>query len=112
MWNVVAGVGLFPEFVALDGSGEILRDNVVVVGLDIELFPFAGALAPIECLLCVLESEPVFAHVAVGLSHGGVGHGEVGIELNGVFEKGQGLRFRAAAVEVPGGGVGLEGLKR
>ena len=60
---------------------------------DIEPFALAGSFFQVERLCDKTRGQVSLREVAVGHAQGGMRHGEVGIELDGAFEMGNGLRI-------------------
>ena len=60
------------------------------------MIAFAGSCAAVKSLLRVCDGKLVFAGVGIHLAEDGVGHGEIGVSLDGVLEVRNRLRLVAA----------------
>ena len=79
---------------------------------DIEIFAFAGPFAAIESLLRVLHRKRILPHVCIHLAQHGIGHGEIGVELDGILEVRNRLRLHAAISRRLAEGKGLQAFQR
>ena len=84
--NVVAGVGLSPEFAGLAGGLEISGDVILIVRSDVELFALAHTLPTFVGLAGILGGAGGLAEVAVAGSKACIRHGKIGIETDGALE--------------------------
>ena len=82
------------------------------MGGDVEVFALAGPFAAIESLLRVIDGKCVFPHIRIHLAQDGVGHGEIGIELDGILEIGNRLRLHTAVARGLTEGKRLQTLQR
>src|SRR5271155_2061057 len=101
MGHSLAGIDLGPEIINLAGFFEVAGSEVIVVGFDVELFPFTDAAAKLVGSSGVFRGEIFFAEVAIGGAEDAIGHGKFRINLDGMLK------------ELYGGGVvglGLQGF--
>ena len=76
--------------VVLAGFFEVAGDEVMVVGFDVELLPFADAGAESVGFAGDFGGANFLAYVVVVGAEDGVCHGEIGIVLDGALEEGHG----------------------
>ena len=79
---------------------------------DIEPFTFAGSLLQIESFGDKTVGQPLLRKIVIGHAQGGMRHGEVGIELDGAFEVGNGLRVFKSLMLGLAKAEGLQGFER
>lgn len=83
-WARVSRIGLLEEFPGLRGLINV-ADVQVIVPLDIEPFPFAGAIAQLEGLGVVAVARLFFAKIVINLGEPPIGEGEIGVEFDGAL---------------------------
>src|SRR5262249_29530171 len=93
----VAGVGLGPKLVSLDGPLKLPSDQAVVQTGDGELLPLAHPVAQLVRLLEVFAAQSGLSEIGIGPSQDNVGQGKIGIELDSTLEgrNGCGVAFCA-----------------
>ena len=90
---------------------QIAFDVFVVVGVNVEAFGFAGAVAEGVGFFGVLGANGGLSEIGFDLAESGEGHGEIGIEGDGLLEEGRGgfLAFIRAGLHAEA--VGFEGFE-
>ena len=76
-----------PEFIGLACLFHVAGDKEVVVGLSVEFLAFADALAQFVGFARVLIRQAGFAQIIIAHAEGGIGHGEIRVELNGALKE-------------------------
>src|ERR1019366_4811494 len=66
-------------FIQLSGYG------VIVVGGDLQFFPFAGMFPQLECLGVVLAGSPWFVETEVVVAYCPIAHSKIRIKLDGTL---------------------------
>src|SRR5215469_1699646 len=82
------------------------------MGVYVEALTIAGTVAAIVSLPDVLSGLLPQTHVAIGLTKGRVGEGEIGVELDGMLEEWDSFHLFATNVQVPGSGVRFQRFER
>ena len=95
----------------LDGLLQ-LACAIVIFFSNVEFFALAGALSQLERLLKILAGKVQLSHGQILVSHAGIGHGKVGVELDGALvqrNRRKGVAFFAQLITLS---EGLQSLKR
>src|SRR5258707_51366 len=90
--NGVTRISLFPLIIDLDSFFQLSPAQIVVVGRDIELLPFACPLSHIKCFLNVSEGVAAIALIVVGGSQRRQRHRKIGIQFDGALQMRDGSR--------------------
>src|SRR5277367_6555213 len=84
---LLAGIDLRPKLVDLAGLFQIAGNEMIVVGLNIELLPLTDSRTKLVSFAGIFRGEGFFAEVVIGGAQRGIGHCKIRIQLDGALEQ-------------------------
>src|SRR5215470_16770330 len=91
---------------------QIAEDNPIVNRGNYELFPLANAASPIKGHLCIMGRRILFLKVSVAECQIAICAGEVGVQLDSVFQERDGFHVSLRVGRAQSETEGLERLER